>query len=125
MRVLNIKNLSHPLLQPIQARYCDSFLCRLRGLTFKRSLAPQEGLLLVQPRENRLDAAIHMLFVPMDLTVVWVNDAKVVVDVKLALHWRPFYLPLQPARYILEVSDFWLSAFQIGDQLDFEEAHLS
>jgi len=125
MRILNIKNLSRALPQPIQARYCDSFLCRLRGLTFRRSLAPQEGLLLVQPRENRLDAAIHMLFVPMDLTVVWVNEAKVVVDVQLALHWRPFYIPVQPASYILEVADSWLPAFHIGDQLDFEEAHPS
>ncbi|MEN8172765.1 MAG: DUF192 domain-containing protein [Chloroflexota bacterium] len=125
MRVLNIKNISRSLPQPIQARYCDSFLCRLKGLTFRRSLDPQEGLLLVQPRENRLDAAIHMLFVPIDLTVVWVNEARVIVDLKLARRWRPFYIPAQPAKYILEVADSWLPSFQVGDQLDFEEAHLA
>jgi uncharacterized membrane protein (UPF0127 family) len=98
MVVLNITNLSHSLPEPIYARYCVSFLCRLRGLTFRRSLNPQEALLLVQPRENRLDAAIH---------------------------WRPFYIPAQPARYILEMSESWLSSFCIGDQLDFEEKLLS
>jgi uncharacterized membrane protein (UPF0127 family) len=125
MVVLNITNLSHSLPEPIYARYCVSFLCRLRGLTFRRSLNPQEALLLVQPRENRLDAAIHMLFVPMDLAVVWINENKVVVDVQRARRWRPFYIPAQPARYILEMSESWLSSFCIGDQLDFEEKLLS
>lgn len=125
MRVLSITNISRVLPQSIQARYCATFLCRLRGLTFRRSLDPNEGLLLVQPRENRLDAAIHMLFVPMDLAVIWINEAKVVVDVQCARRWRPFYIPAQPARYILEVADSWLSAFHVGDQLNFEEAHRS
>ncbi len=125
MHILNITNSSHSLPQPVQALYCDSFMCRLRGLTFRRSLKPQEGLLLVQPRENRLDAAIHMLFMRIDLTVVWINENKVVVDIQKARRWRPFYVPKQPARYILELADSWLPSFQVGDQLDFEETHLS
>ena len=125
MHILSITNISHSLPQPVQAQYCDSFLCRLKGLTFRRSLKPQEGLLLVQPRENRLDASIHMLFMRMDLTIVWINENKIVVDIQKARRWRPYYVPKQPARYILELSESWLSSFQIGDQLGFEEKHLS
>ena len=124
MNILSISNLSHDLPQPIQARYCDSFLCRLRGLTFRKSLNPQEGLLLVQSRENRLDAAIHMLFMAMDLTVVWINDKKIVVDIQKMRRWRPFYVPVQPARFILELDESWLPYFRAGDQLDFEETNL-
>ena len=49
---------------------------------FRRSLAVDEGLLLVQKRENRSESAIHMLFMFIDLTVVWINSAHQVVDVK-------------------------------------------
>ena len=40
---------------------------------FRRSLAVDEGLLLVQKRENRSESAIHMLFMFIDLTVVWIK----------------------------------------------------
>jgi hypothetical protein len=46
-----------------RVRRADSFLTRLRGLTFRRHLAEGEGLLLVGHRESRADAAIHMFFV--------------------------------------------------------------
>ncbi len=124
MQILLISNLSRSLPKPIHARYCNSFLCRLRGLTFRRSLMPQEGLLLVQPQENRMDASIHMLFMMINLTVVWINEKKVVVDIQKAHRWGPFYIPASPASFTLEIAETWLPFFQIGDQLDFEDTHL-
>ena len=82
---------------PLQAIYCDSFLCRLRGLMFRSSLAHDEGLLLVEARDSRLDTSIHMLFVFMDLAVIWINSEYTVVDTVLARAWRPAYAPRQPA----------------------------
>lgn len=119
-----IRNLSRSLPQPLHARRCHSFFCRLRGLTFRRRLAPDEGLLLIQGRESRLDAAIHMLFVWFDLAIIWLDARKQVVDVQLARAWRPFYLPEKPARYILEADPSWLSSFEVGDQIEFEEIAL-
>jgi uncharacterized membrane protein (UPF0127 family) len=121
MRHVSIENKTHPLIQPIRAKYCASFWCRLRGLTFRRSLEPCEGLLLVQSRESRMDAAIHMLGVPMDLAVIWINSAKEVVDLRLARSWRMAYTPKQPARYVLETAPPLLAGFQTGDQLEFSE----
>jgi uncharacterized membrane protein (UPF0127 family) len=80
MKTVNIENKNQPLCSPLQAIYCDSFLCRLRGLMFRSHLAPEEGLLLVQPRDSRLDSAIHMLFVFMDLAVIWINSGNLVQD---------------------------------------------
>jgi len=90
-------------------------------LTFRRDLAETEGLLLVQKRENRSDVAIHMLFVWIDLTVIWINSDYEIVDVQLAKRWRPFYMPKAPAQYVLEISPLRFSEFQVGDRLKFEE----
>lgn len=118
-----IYNSSRPKFSPIQARYCSSFLCRLRGLTFRRSLPSGDGLLLVQNRDSRVDSSIHMLFVWFDLAVVWINNTQQVVDVRLARRWRPAYIPARPARYVLELSSEHLDDFYIGDQLRFEPAN--
>jgi uncharacterized membrane protein (UPF0127 family) len=121
MQQVTIRNLNRPQVQPITARYCASFLCQLRGLTFRRHLPSDQGLLLVQARDSRLDSAIHMMFVWMDLAVVWINSAGEVVDVKLALRWRPAYISKRPARYVLELVPERLNDFSVGDQVQIEE----
>jgi uncharacterized membrane protein (UPF0127 family) len=115
-----VHNLTRPHAHPIQARYCASFACRLRGLTFRRNLPPGQGLLLVQGRDSRMDSSIHMLFVWFDLGIIWINNAQHVVDVRLARRWRPAYLPASPARYVLELSPDRLGDFNVGDQIRLE-----
>ena len=115
-----IQNRSRPLASPLIAYNCASFGCRLRGLTFRRYLPPGEGLLLVQARENKLDASIHMLFVWFDLVVVWINNAFEVVDVRLAQRWHPIYIPREPARYVLELAAARQDDFVIGDHVEFD-----
>ena len=85
----------------------------------------QRGLLLVQKRDSRMDAAIHMLGVFFDLGIVWINEAGQVVDTCLARSWRLAYVPKQPARYILEIHPDRLSEFNIGDQVRFENVHIA
>jgi uncharacterized membrane protein (UPF0127 family) len=122
MKIIRLENRNQPLPAPLQAIYCDSFLCRLRGLMFRSQLASEEGLLLVQGRDSRLDAAIHMLFVFMDLAVVWINSKNIVVDTVLARAWRPAYAPRQAAKYILEIHPSRLNEFKIGDHVEFQHA---
>ncbi len=122
MKTILLENKNQPLLSPLHALYCDSFLCRLRGLMFRSSLAPDNGLLLVEARESRLDTAIHMLFVFMDLAVIWINSEKIVVDTILARAWRPAYAPHKPARYILEIHPDRINEFKIGDRVEFQNA---
>jgi uncharacterized membrane protein (UPF0127 family) len=87
---------------------------------FSPPLAMDEGILLVQKRENRTDASIHMFFMRMDLTAVWVNTNGEVVDVRLARRWWPMYIPKEPALSILEIWAERISEFQIGDRLRFD-----
>ena len=122
MKTIQLENITRPLPSLLSIVYCDRFLCRLRGLMFRSSLDSDKGLLLVERRDSRIDTSIHMLFVFMDLAVIWINSEKVVVDSVLARSWRPAYAPHQPARYILEIHPDRLNEFKIGDHIEFQNA---
>lgn len=121
-RFIIVRNLSQPDLSPARVKFCDSFLCRLRGLMFRKRLEADDGLLLVQGRrDSRLDTSIHMLFVPFDLSVVWINTEMTVVDKVIAKGWRPAYFPAKPACYILEIHPDRRENYQIGDKVEFQD----
>ncbi len=122
MKIICIENRNQPLHAPLQAIYCDSFFCRLRGLMFRSSLAYEKGLLLVERVDGYLSTSIHMLFVNMDLALIWINSENKVVDAVLARSWHPAYAPHQPARFVLEIHPGRLNEFKIGDQLEFQYA---
>lgn len=121
MQNIELINQSRHLSSTLQVGYCSSFLCRLRGLSFRRSIPLDWGLLLVQEKESRLDSAIHMLGMNFDLAVVWINSKKEVVDVQHARRWISMIIPSQPAKFTLELSLERLGEFQIGDSLSFDE----
>lgn len=121
MKYIQIINQTHPRLEPILAKYCQSFFCQLRGLMFTTSLAENNGLLLVQGSESRINASIHMMFMWIDLAVVWIDGEYSVVDKVLARRWRPAYFPKKAAKYVLETGVSNMNDFNIGDQVVFEE----
>jgi uncharacterized membrane protein (UPF0127 family) len=87
---------------------------------FHSPLELDDGILLVGKNVNRMDASIHMFFMRMDLTVVWLDAESEVVDVVLAKRWRPMYIPKNPAQNVMEISSLRFSEFNIGDRLHFE-----
>ncbi len=117
MQTVTLENITHPLQIPLQANYCISFACQLRGLTFRRALPPNWGLLLVQHRDSKIDSAIHMFMMWIDLAVVWINAQNKVVDVRPAYRWKSVIVPLAPAKYVLEIPLERLNDFQIGDEI--------
>ena len=88
---------------------------------FRKRIEINEGLLLVQGQPSRINAAIHMLFVFMDLAVFWLDGEGNVVDKRLARSWRPFYVPARPAAFILELHAARFGDIEIGDRLTFEK----
>ncbi len=115
-----VRNLSRLVKDPARVQRCESFVCRLRGLMFRSSLPVDEGLLLTIARDSRLDSSIHMLFVPFDLAVFWINSDLCVVDKIIARSWRPAYFPAHSARYTLEMHPQRFGDFSIGDEVDFQ-----
>ena len=102
-----------------QSRWCNTFLSRMRGFTFRRKLEKGEGLVLVDKQDSRVNSAITMLFVFFDLGVIWVDGSGKIVDKKLARSWRLSYSPKEPAQYVIECHPNILEKIQIGDHIEF------
>ena len=119
-RPIVVHNLTKPIPQPAKVGFCDSFLCRLRGLMFRARLDPADGLLLVERKDSRVDTSIHMFFVPFDIAAIWINSDMKVVDKVVAKSWRPFYAPKAEARYTLEIHPERFGDYEIGDQVEFK-----
>jgi uncharacterized membrane protein (UPF0127 family) len=119
---IHVNNLNRMIDQPARVGYCDSFICKLRGLMFRSRLPLDEGLLLVEKRDSRIDTSIHMLFVPFDLAVFWINSEMIVVDKIIAKSWRPAYFPKADARFTLEIHPDRLGDYEIGDKVEFKNA---
>ncbi len=102
-----------------RVRLCRGFGGKLLGLMFRRSLAADEGALLVYGRPSRLDTSIHMFFVPFPLGVFWLDERGTVVDRVRALPWRPYYASAVPASYVLELHPKTLDTLKVGDRVEF------
>ena len=120
--IIYIQNLNKRIKEPVRVGYCDSFAGRLRGLMFRSHLPLDEGLLLVNERDSRIDSSIHMLFVSFDLAVFWINSRLEVVDKRIARSWRPAYFPNQAARYVLEIHPEHINDYEIGHKVEFQNA---
>jgi uncharacterized membrane protein (UPF0127 family) len=83
-------------------------------------MPPGSGLLLVQKHDTIVNSSIHMLFMWIDLAVVWINTHGEVVDVKKARRWRLAYLPERPACYVLELADIHINDFIVGERVRIE-----
>ncbi len=118
--IILVRNLSQPVKEPAHIRRCESFTCRLRGLMFRSSLPVDEGLLLEITHDSRLDSSIHMLFVPFDLAVFWINSELCVVDKIIAKSWRPAYFPARAARYTLEMHPGRFNDYSVGDTVELQ-----
>ncbi len=105
-----------------RVKYCETFLCRLRGLTLRPPLTRDEGLLLVFGRDSRLDSSIHMLGVGFNLAVFWINSELKIVDKTVAGAWKPAFFPKEPARYVLELHASRINDFEIGQTVEFQNA---
>jgi uncharacterized membrane protein (UPF0127 family) len=122
--VKNIKviNQTQQTSKPILAKYCQSFFCQLRGLMFKKNIPDDQGLLLVQSSDSKVNSSIHMMFMRMDLAVIWINSDYTVVDRVLAHRWKLVYFPSYPAKYVLETGISHIDEFSIGDKVYFEDS---
>lgn len=101
----------------LQVKVCDTFLSKLIGLMFSREIKPDYGILLVENRASRINSSIHMLFMNYDITALWLDKDMVIIDKALARKWAPFYMPKQPAQYVLELHPSKFTEYSIGDQL--------
>lgn len=119
MTTVLIKNLTKQS-SLIKATLADTFFLKLAGLMFRNEIQQDEGLLLSDTFESRINTSIHMLFMKFDICVVWINRQLQVVDVQYAKKWALAYFPKKPAQYTLELNSALMDHFSIGDILEFK-----
>ena len=117
MKVVNAQG--QPLLREV--KWCATFGTKLLGLMFRRSIDPDEGLVLAETHSSTVATSIHMLFVPFDIAAIWLDENFRVVHMVLAKPWRLYYAAPKPARYVLEGPPALLDRVTIGETLRFEE----
>jgi uncharacterized membrane protein (UPF0127 family) len=116
-----IRNMNKALLQPLELLYCESFLCKVRGLSWRKKISKGEGIVLVYQKEGIASSAIHMLGMNFDLAIIWLNKEFVVVDVQLARRWRSFLKAREAAQFVIECQPSRINEFSIGDQIALED----
>ena len=119
MKKVKVRNSSPPF-TVVNVKYCDTFLSRFLGLMFSRKLEHNSGVILVDKKETKKNASIHMMFMNFDITVLWLDNEKVIVDKVLARKWAPIYVPKKPSKYVIELHHSMFSVYSIGDKLVFE-----
>jgi len=116
LKIVKIRKSSSPF-TVVNVKYCDTFLSKLIGLMFSRKLKPDHGIVLVENNETRMNTSIHMMFMNYDITVLWLDKQKVIIDKVLARKWVPIYIPKKPAQYVIELHHSKFSEYSIGDKL--------
>lgn len=116
-----IKNTRTGKIVLARAKWCASAFCRFRGLQFQGTATRDTGLIFVNAGESRSESAIHMFFVFMAISVVWLDATGKIVDKTLAKPWRPYYAPRSKAQYFIEAHPDVLNSVEIGDVLMFED----
>jgi uncharacterized membrane protein (UPF0127 family) len=117
MQHVLVKNVTDQQILVQRARWCNSFFCRLRGLTFRRKL--DHALILVEQSDGRIATMIHMMFVFFPIAAIWIDQSGQVVDTCLAKPFRLLYIPQAPAKYVLEGDPSLLEKFKAGDKVEF------
>ena len=107
----------------IQIKFCESVISRLKGLMFSKQILLDQGVILVENKESRINTSIHMMFMNFNLTVLWLDKELIIVDKVLAKRWVPIYMPKFRAKYVVELHSNQFSNFSIGDQLVLSDLH--
>ena len=80
-------------------------------------LKSDEGIIIFEKSESRMNTTIHMMFMNYDITVLWLDKNYVVIDKVLAKRWAPYYASKEPAQYVVELHRSMFPEFSIGDEL--------
>ena len=82
-------------------KFAKNFFERLIGLMFKKNV--DYALIFYLQKESRINAAIHTMFMFMQIDVLFLNDKKRIVDIKQKMKPWSFYIPKRKAKYIVEI----------------------
>ena len=91
---------------------------RLRGLSFRKSLAPNAGMLFVYAQEQKLLFTMADASIPLSIAFLD-NDMNILEILPMTPHTKGPYPSAYPARFALEMNQGWFKKNNIkpGDKL--------
>jgi uncharacterized membrane protein (UPF0127 family) len=93
----------------IRAEVVNTFETRARGLMYRESLGPNQGMLFVFPRLER--HCMWMKNTPLPLSVAFIDEGGEVVSIsEMAPHTENSHCAERPARFALEMSKGWFAS---------------
>lgn len=93
----------------IRAEVANTFETRARGLMYRETLGPNQGMLFVFPAVER--HCMWMKNTPLPLSVAFMDERGEVVSIsEMAPHTENSHCAAKPARFALEMSKGWFAA---------------
>jgi len=91
------------------------------GLMFFRKSKFNFALIFDRGYESIVNSSIHMFFVFFKINVLFLNNKKEIVDIKISLKPFTLYAPKKPSRYIIELPNYVnLQELKLGDKIDWK-----
>ncbi len=102
-----------------RARVADNFISRARGLMFKKSLPPDEGLLIRYAPWSR-SRSVHGFFMRFPIDLIFIDENKMIVEKAKLTPWG-LYKPAAECSWVLELNEdsSEREKLMVGDQLAF------
>ena len=91
---------------------------RVRGLMFEDAKKFDYALVFEFPRESKLGASLHMIFVFFPIDVLFLDKNKKVVDKVPLFPFNPNYTPKKPAKFVVELPHGKAAKVKEGDRID-------
>ena len=104
-----------------KALYKKNVMFKVRGLMFSKPLKEGEAIILESKDEGILETTLHMLFVFYPIDIIWLNKKLEIVDIKKkVLPFKPWIVPKNPAKFVVEMKAGAAKTLKIGDVLKFK-----
>jgi uncharacterized membrane protein (UPF0127 family) len=116
-----VSNITSAFKSPLLLKKCSSFSSKLAGLMFQKNISENYGIILMEKKEGKISTSIHMFFMNFDIGVIWLNQKKQVVDIRIAKKWHPYYASKEPAQFTLEIHPSRLKDFHLRDQIELSD----
>jgi len=100
-----------------KVRFAKTAWQRTKGLMFEDIRKFDYALIFEFPRESRISASLHMIFVFFPIDVLFLDKGKKVVD-KITLNpFTPNYTPKYNAKYVVELPKGKAKPIKLGEKV--------
>jgi len=102
----------------IKIKFAKTFIKKATGLMFSKEKNFDYCLIFDMGVESKIYSSIHMLFVFYPILLLFLDENKKIVDIRIAKPWG-FYSPKNKARYILELPIEYKKMFKENQEISF------